>query len=339
MAIVLMESFDHEGSNADLLLKGWNQASVGGFTTGRFGNGWGNNRDQHLVKIFPVSRTTYIVGLAFNLAGFHVGKAFLKWLDSNGALQGELRGGTGNIIYYTRNGTTLATGSTSLSVSTWYYIQWKLTIDNTSGLSEVLIDGNTEISFTGDTQATALNTIKQLNIEGEYDPFNDRGSTFSEDDIYVLDTTGSAPTNDYLGDVRVEALFPNGNGNSSQFIGSDANSTDNYLLVDETAPNGDTDYVESATVSEKDTYAYTNLTPTAGTVYGIQLLPYARKTDAGTRKIASIARLSGTEVNSADGTLSTGYKYFPDIRETKPGGGTWSISDVNSAEFGVEVTA
>jgi hypothetical protein len=68
------------------------------------------------------------------------------------------------------------------------------------------------------------------------------------------------------------------------------------------------------------------------------LLPYAAKTNAGVRSIASVARLSGTEVDSSDKALSVSYAYLPDIRETKPGGGAWSISDVNSAEFGVKVT-
>src|SRR4029077_1029352 len=126
--------------------------------------------------------------------------------------QGELRAGTGNVIVYSRNGTTLATGATSLLNSTWYYIEWKLTVDNTAGVSEVRINGDVEINFSGDTQATVLSSIRQFQFEGEYDVFSDTGSVFSIDDIYVVDTTGSAPNNSFLGDVRVECLFPSGNG-------------------------------------------------------------------------------------------------------------------------------
>jgi len=109
--------------------------------------------------------------------------------------------------------------------------------------------------------------------------------------------------------------------------------------VDETTPNDDTDYVESGTAGDKDTYTYTNLTPTAGTVYGVQILPYVRKTDAGARSIKSIARHSGTEVDGPEQVLGTSFVYARDIREAKPGGGAWSISDVNGAEFGVKVFA
>jgi hypothetical protein len=136
----------------------------------------------------------------------------------------------------------------------------------------------------------------------------------------------------------VECLFPNGNGASSQWVGSDGNSTDNYLLVDEAAPNDDTDYVTSATVGDKDTYAYSNLTPGSGSVYAVQIAAWARKTDVAERKIATIARTT-SEQDSADRTLATTYTYYLDVRNTRPGGGAWSISDVNGAEFGVKVTA
>jgi hypothetical protein len=121
--------------------------------------------------------------------------------------------------------------------------------------------------------------------------------------------------------------------------GSDGNSTNNYLLVDEATPNDDTDYVSSATPGDKDTYAYSNMNATAGTVFGVQPVPAARKDDAGARSIVTIARLSGTEVDGPVKTMATTYAYYADMRETKPGGGSWSISDVNSAEFGVKINA
>jgi hypothetical protein len=74
-------------------------------------------------------------------------------------------------------------------------------------------------------------------------------------------------------------------------------------------------------------------------VFGVQILPYAKKTDAGTRSIKTIARLSATEVDGPEQFLASAYGYLSDIREAKPGGGAWTISDVNSAEFGVKVFA
>lgn len=43
--------------------------------------------------------------------------------------------------------------------------------------------------------------------------------------------------------------------------------------------------------------------------------------------------------NGTDLPLSTSYLYYQTIYETKPGGGAWTTSDVNSSEFGVKVAA
>jgi hypothetical protein len=211
-----------------------------------------------------------------------------------------------------------------------------VTIDDSTGVVVVKVNEVTDIKLSSqDTRNggnASVNRIRPQTVGWQ------SGTALYFDDLVVITTSGGTAT-DFIGDVRVESIFPNGNGNSSQLVGSDGNSTDNYLLVDETAPNDDTDYVESSTVGDKDTYAYSNVTPTTGTVHGVQLLPYAKKTDAGTRSIVSVARHSGTEEDSSAKTLNSTYAYLPDVRETKPGGGAWSISDVNAAEFGVKVNA
>lgn len=233
-------------------------------------------------------------------------------------------------------GTLLGTGTIVLSTGQFYYVEAKVTISDTVGVAVVKVNGVTDINLSAQDTRNAGNAT--ANIIAFPNSAASSGVTIDFDDLYVCDGTGGT-NNDFLGDCRVEALFPNGDGNSSQLVGSDGNSVNNSLLVDETAPNSDTDYVESSTVSDKDTYAYSNMTPTAGTVAGVQILPFAKKTDAGARSIVSVARLSATEVDSAAKTLNTTYGYLPDVRETKPGGGAWSVSDVNSAEFGVKVNA
>lgn len=285
------------------------------------------------------NQQTWIIGHAFKCDTLPAGARVINGLRDAGTNQVDVRINNDGTLSVTRNGTVLATGTTALSAATWYYIEFKCKIDPTVGTYEVRLNGSgsAEISGSGaNTRNTANSTANQPFVGSQ-----NAGTNWAADwcDIYFCDTTGST-NNDFLGDVRVEALFPNGNGNSSQFTGSDGNSTDNYLLVDESTPNDDTDYVEDSTVTDKDTYAYTNPTPTTGTVYGVQTVPYARKTDAGTRSIRELARLSATEIdNGADITLSTSYLYYPKVFETKPGGGAWTLSDVSSAEFGYKVAA
>jgi hypothetical protein len=50
-------------------------------------------------------------------------------------------------------------------------------------------------------------------------------------------------------------------------------------------------------------------------------------------------RLSGVDVNGTTTPLSNSYYPILDVFETKPGGGTWTVADVNSLEAGVEVKA
>ena len=337
MALRFIDSFDHY---SDLAQK-WTAYNGSIVASGRNGTSAyraQNNTFSYARKVLD-AQATWVVGFALNFGAIPTGTNYLVNLTDVGTSQVELRfeNNTGRLLV-TRNGTQIgSTGTTVLKPNVWYYIEFKATINNSTGVAVVRINGVTEINLSSqDTQTSGNATADDIYFLSHNDQ---QAGHWYMDDLYICDGTGGSPSNDFLGDVRVETIRPSGNGNSSQFVGSDGNSTDNYLLVDETTPNDDTDYVESSTVNDKDTYAYGDLTPTAGTVFGVQVLPYARKTDAGTRTIKSVARLSGTEVDSADKTLSTSYQYLPDIREAKPGGGAWSISDVNSAEFGVKVTA
>ncbi len=340
MALIFCDSFDHYAT-ADRLLK-WTADSPNAPSiqaTGRFTNALvcaGQTNGQGIRRSIGQNIVTGGMGFAYLSSAIAADIGIGMLLDSTTEQLSMTMDGTG-LIQLRRGapaGTVLATGTHPLSSGTWYYIEIKATIANAAATAEVWLNGVLEATFTGDTQNTAnafFNGIRFFN--------NSSTNSIRIDDHYVFDTTGSAPNNDRLGDVRVECLFPNGNGNSSQFVGSDADSTDNYLLVDDTTQDGDSTYVESSTVTDKDTYTMTDLTPGTGTVYGAQSVLFARKTDAGTRSIKSVARLSATETDSADKGLSTTYLYYPDMRETKPGGGVWTVTDVNNSEWGQKVTA
>ena len=98
------------------------------------------------------------------------------------------------------------------------------------------------------------------------------------------------------------------------------------------------DYVQSSTVGDKDTYNYTSITPLVGTIHGVQTVPYAAKTDAGTRTIVNVARSGSSESNSSSRTLSTTALYYPSVNELNPATGlAWTVSEINAGEFGVKV--
>lgn len=341
MALRFIDSADHYTSLADK----YNNSSNASVAAGRGRasaalnlNQWGSV--AFIVKTLDL-QPTWIIGFAFRTNVFSTsGNGCVLSVSESGSvthMRVELTP-TGK-LRVTRNGTQLGSDSPiTIALNTYYYFEFKTTIHDTTGVAHLKVNGVDQVNLTNQDTRNGGNAGADSFVFGSLIGVSPFGN-IDYDDIYVCDATGSAPTNDFLGDCRVDCIDPNGNGNSSQFVGSDGNSTDNYLLVDEAAPNGDTDYVESATVGNKDTYTYENHPIAAGTVYGVQVNMNARKTDAGLRKVVSVARLSTNEVDSAEHSLSTSYLYYRDIRETKPGGGAWSITDINNAEFGVKVTA
>lgn len=340
MALLFIDGFDYYTSIMDRWTTTINSGGVpaaGSARSGAQGLSVPNlNRAQS--RTLPSSYATLVAGTAFKFAGtsgvgpwtvigFAEGSGNHVFLGWDFAL---------NKLGVYRDGTLIGSlGPTVLNIGVWYYLEFRATIHDTTGSAEVRINGTTELTHTNvDTRSGGTGVINTVWIGP-----GASGGGCHYDDFYVLDTTGGSPNDTFLGDVTVETLYPNANGNSSQFDGSDGNQVDNYLLVDEATPNDDTDYVESPDFGDKDTYGYSDLATTSGTIYAVQPVPRFRKTAAGSVSAVSVARLSATEVDSSAKIVLDNYIYSPDIRPTKPGGGVWTIADVNNTEFGLKVAS
>lgn len=342
MALRWIDSFDTYAT-ADFDLHYEKRVGAPAITgSGRNGSGLSitdaNSPFRILSKVFADYQATWIVGFALNIITYSgADKEIMQIVDGPGAVTHVTmwyQNSTNKLYLSGAWGSTL--GTTVISAGTWYYVEVKVTIDNSAGAYEFRVNNTVEASASGvDTNNGGSNSANVIALRAGGSTSTSRERRF--DDYYICDGSGSAPYNDFLGDCRVEAIFPSGDGATSGMTGSDGNSVNNSLLVDETNENADTDYVESSSSGTKDTYAMTNVTPTSGSVYAVMPIPIAKKTNAGDRSVKSVARLSSTEVDSAATTLSTDYAACPDIRTTKPGGGVWTITDVNAAEFGVKV--
>ncbi len=250
--------------------------------------------------------------------------------DSSGHLQ--LKRGTSG-------GTVLATSTQVYPTNTWRYIEMQATIDDATGRCIVRVDGVVWIDFTGDTRNAGTSVLTDTLKFSGYSSGNQRW-----DDLYVLNETDDTantgrPDNDFLGDLKVEALLPNGDGASSQWLGSDGNSVQNYLLVDE-VPVNTTDYVGTPTVGQRDLWAMADLPASTQTVFGVRAALYAAKSDAGAAGMKVAVRDSaGTVTLDADIPLSTTWlSYWGTMRRTKPAGGAWTATEVNALQIGVEKT-
>lgn len=290
-----------------------------------------------MLRSFAPSATV-VVGFAFKATSFY----YICTLRSDGGSTEQLSLGMtmGNNLELRRGsptaGTILGTSAGSLTIGVWHYIEIKATVADAGGTCEVRVDGVTQINFTGDTRNGG--TSASVDVL-RFNAISTAGGVRNIDDLYICDATGSA-NNDFLGDIKIETLYPNGNGTNSQLTGSDGNQVDNYLLVDEAGTPATADYVTSGTVGQKDTYAFSNLVTSTGPVKGVQINNYANKTDAGSRSIKALAVSGGSTATGAIKPLQTTYNAHLQVQETDPnGGGAWTIAAINNAEFGVEVDA
>lgn len=237
------------------------------------------------------------------------------------------------------NFVVLATSTNTLSVGEWNYIEIKFVIGN-SGSFEVRVNGSSEgwiPQTVGDIQNGATTTVNNICFCTYYDI--SASLDYCIDDLYVCNSSG-ATNNDFLGDVKVETLYPNANGNYSQWTGSDADQVDNYSLVNETVYTSDSaPYVTAETANTIDTYQFSNLS-TITNVKGIQVNYVAKKDDAAEKTIREKCRVSGSDYNGTTQYLGTSYALYSEIRENNPAtGSAWSVSDLESAEFGAEIVS
>lgn len=247
--------------------------------------------------------------------------------------------GTGRIEIRRGNeaGTLLATGTTTLLSGVWNYIEASCTISDTVGEVHVRLNGSPtdEVSYTGDTKNGGTATTIDKVMFGNEGNSSLAGNLVA--DFYIANDTGSAPNNNFLGDVVVRTLVPSGNGNSSQLLGSDGNSVNNYQLVDE-RPSSSSDYVGSPTSGQKDTYAMADLPAGVTNVYGMQINGTMAKSDASVAQSRLLLRSSGTDYNGTTRTLNTTFQAYYEFYETDPATGVaWTSSGVNNMETGMEV--
>lgn len=240
---------------------------------------------------------------------------------------------TGANLRAYRGSTLLGTSAgTNINPETWYYIEGKITMHDSTGSVTLRVNNQTVLSLSG------IDT-KNAGTKAVFDSFrywaDAGGPTVRIDDLYICNGAGSA-YNDFLGDIRVETLRPNGNGNSSDFVGSDANSTDNYQLVDESSYSS-ADYVQSASANDMDLYTFGDMAHTTGAVKGVMAHGVMSKTDTGDRTARLLGRTGGTNYSGPTETLTTSDLSYKKVWEKNPNTtNDWSISEVNAAEFGVE---
>ena len=282
-------------------------------------------------KNLGAAYSTLIVGFAFKwtAVGSVNSTSFLRFTTGGSTIQVQLYGDRATGFLRLIYGVTNVQLSLSPVLNTFYYAEVKVTFaTGATGSIEVRTNGESIYTATGVRTATTNASSNQLEIGVD----GQNGGSVIVDDLYLLDTTGAAPNNDFLGDSRVITLFPTEDGVYRQWTPS--TGSDHYPLVNKPVPAA-TPYVAAASVGERDSYGMTTLVGSP-TVYAVVENLYAEKDDAGPGSVAPSFYIGGVDYDGTGVAQSDGsFARMREVLTLNPALGlVWTATALNAAEYG-----
>jgi len=316
---------------------------------------------------------TWVVHFAFRTAaptGLDTSQALIPYVALASAAGEQVRlefvsmndsrpGGTYYCLRAMRGATELATSTLCFPATdddrSWVDFEWKVTVrTSTNGSFELkytTITGAVSQTMTWDASTTGIDTANQGADGADRVTFSFATGNAADDvvfdNILILDSTGSI-NNDYLGPIYIDALDPQGNGDTLEWdlAGGAASLEDAWnegattqsTVEDDKAVSTDvTSEIELATMTDLLLLGET-------TIAGVQVRMYARMEASGTRDIQFLYRkTTGTpaQVGTAVVTVpSTSMVGFADTQETDPNtAAAWVPADINGLQLGVQLDA
>lgn len=363
MALQFMDGFDHYFLTNDVGFQGgapcmaqkWDSGLLNGsihpdLTKGRFALGAltmeATGGQGHVQKNATTNRDEMVVGFAFlpdpsrtDLTRIHFR------LDDGNNVKMNIDMNTRAFSVQVNDVTTVASSSAVLTAGAYQYIEFKVKIHSTLGTVEVRHQGVNVASASGINTGTTGSLINGLRLEA-----NNNAQKDFIDDLYWLDITGS-DNNDFLGDVRVDVLYPSANGNDNDFTlftdGQVADIDVNFEAVlnnTDFTLGRDHNYVESGLVGAREDYDNASLADigvTPSTIFGIQVVNNTKKTDTGTLRYKDEMTIAGVQFDSgSEVTASAGdYTMSRFIRDTDPSdNAAWTVAKVDAVGSGFSIT-
>ncbi len=292
-----------------------------------------------------MSKTVTAVSEFYLRVGLYIGSAtvngsyYLFSWKSGSTTIGSVRfldnGSTKHLMLYV-GASLVATTTFNVTYSSWFLFELHVKIADSNGVVEVKIDGVADATgtFTGDTKPDTNTTINTISFTG-----TDWNMVMYFDDLAMNDVNGGVDDT-WCGDGKIIILKPNANGDSSDLVGSDGNSTDNYLLVDEVPSDGDTTYVESTVVDDYDLYNLEACGLSGVTINRVQVVARGRDTAASGGEIGLRVKTNSSEYTSSNIALVTTYTQDlrgPEYLTNPQSAGEWSTSELDALQVGAVV--
>ena len=222
----------------------------------------------------------------------------------------------------------------AIVADSWTFVEVGYRISNTNGYLRVRVNGVQILELLGDTYR-GTGTPDTLASFGFYAAYSSNYLHHRLQDIYICDNTGPAPYNTFLGDVTAERLYPDDNGTVSELVGSDGNSIDNYLNVQD---NSMLTYNESDTPGDRDLYKMSGVSEGAASVLGVQIQAQGTVDTEGISAVRTVTSDGVNETLDPVVGLGIGKTYLlTNIQTAAPDGTPWTVAKVEAAEYGVEI--
>lgn len=298
--------------------------------------------DSYLQSSVPLAFAgkSIIVQYAFKYSGGFAGRLFASIFDAGGTRIMYIKSSSAGNSFelYDANDTLKATSATNIvRPNTWHYIELKVIIETgTAGTVVFKVDGNGIFNYSGNID------VYSANANVGYIRFHSgcaNGYYGYVDDIIMLDINGSAPHNNFLGDMRIHTVTTVGDTADADWLKS--TGTDGYAMLDDTIPgdhDSDSTYIYSDTVGDLSLFDFDNLSVLASAYQIVKHQFAARKTTSDARTLRGVIDSNGTVVNDTTRSLTTSYVYYYDILDLDPDGSVpWTESKINALKAGVEL--
>jgi hypothetical protein len=335
MALRFIDGFDHYTVPLDKwdTESGAKPAQIS-TTVGRFVNGsllvGGNSHSGFLTKDIS-TQDEYIAGFAMLFPTDCLMDVIFS--TAGGSKVAEITINPPDIELKNAAGTMVATAVSSITAATWQFIEFRVKQHPTLGEIECKVNNVAVASAINQNMGSTA--ISQIRMESHA-----TSGVVNIDDLYVLDTTGSAPQNTFIGDSRVTALVPKANGTNNQFTPTEAT---NFESVDEALQDGDASFVEAGQIGAQEDYNqkdFTDLGLSPGTIFSTQVVNCAKKTDAGALKYKDQMVIGGTAFLGAEVTANSSlYKMSTFINDVDPSdSAAWTEAKIAAAGSGFTIT-
>lgn len=235
----------------------------------------------------------------------------------------------------------LGNSNFALNAGTYYYIEYKFTIQPSGATAEVRVNGNVVLSLTGLNTAPSGNS--QYNVLRHGWLTMSQGllaapteSNWDYDDIYLLDDQG-AQNNDYIGPCGIYALHAlSGNGTYTNF--TPLTGSDHGDMVKEVVADDNASYNADSVMGNKDSYNLEDL-PVPGDIRVLQSINVECLDVAGVKAAGNLFRIGGNDYTGPPHSPDVNYSNEKTIYEVSPDTGVaWTPTEVNSMEGGLEIT-